>query len=211
MRKEIDSRMPTILIVDDDHLVNAAINRIITQAGFNTETAADGFEALNLLHRRTPDLMLLDLEMPGISGLELLHLIAKDGIQPYTVILTAKPSVDTALEAGRLNVVDYFVKPLNEGMIEKIRDIFLNRSIPFDCMSVEDRILCILEEHGLGKRAQPTILNLYSTGGSNREIGEKLGLSWGGVRGHIRQAMSLFQVSSRTELVAAIIQGFSKV
>ncbi|MDJ0763831.1 MAG: response regulator transcription factor [Myxococcota bacterium] len=206
-----EKRVPTILIVDDDPLVRTAVKRILVHAGFNTETAADGFEALNLLHRSIPDLMLLDLDMPGISGLELLHIIARDGIQPYTVILTAKPSIDTALEAGRLKVVDYFVKPFDERMIDKIRSILYEKSVPFACMTVEERIRCILKDRGLTDRIHPTILSLYATGGSNREIGEALGLSWSTVRSHVRQAMTAFEVGSRTELVSAIIQEFSRI
>ncbi|MCP4606152.1 MAG: response regulator transcription factor [Proteobacteria bacterium] len=209
---EQKEKTPTILIVDDDSLVRNAVQRILVRAGFQVETAPDGFEALNLLHRSIPDLMLLDLDMPGITGLELLHLIARENIQPHTVILTAKPSIDTALEAGRLRVVDYFVKPFDENtMIGRIRDILQNKSVPLACMTVEERIKNILKSRGLTERIHPTILNLYATGGSNREIGEKLGIPWSTVRSHIRQAMVAFEVGSRTELVSAIIQEFSKV
>ncbi len=210
MLGEEEKIAPTILIVDDDPLVRGAVQRILTRAGFDADTAADGFEALNLLHRAVPDLMLLDLDMPGISGLELLHLIARDGIQPRTAILTAKPSIDTALEAGRLKVVDYFVKPLDENTIARIRDIVNNKSVPPACMTVEERIITILGRRNLAERVHPTILELYSSGGTNREIGDKLGLSWSTVRSHIRQAMAAFEVNSRTELVSAIIQEFSK-
>ncbi len=203
--------MSTILVVDDDSLVRNAVKRLLSQNGFQTETASGGFEALNLLHRSVPDLMLLDLEMPGITGLELLHLVKRDGIQPRTAILTAKPSIDTALEAGRLKVVDYFIKPLDMHTIERIRDILDNKSVPPACMTVEERIKRILEVHGLAPRVHPAILSLYSRGGTNREIGDKLGLSWSTVRSHIRQAMSAFEVTSRTELVSAIIREFSKV
>ncbi|MCP4678669.1 MAG: response regulator transcription factor [Deltaproteobacteria bacterium] len=203
--------MSTILVVDDDSLVRNGVKRLLSQNGFQTETASDGFEALNLLHRSVPDLMLLDLDMPGITGLELLHLVKRDGIQPRTAILTAKPSIDTALEAGRLKVVDYFIKPLDLHTIDRIRDILDNKSVPPACMTVEERIKSILEGHGLAPRVHPTILSLYASGGTNREIGEKLGLSWSTVRSHIRQAMSAFEVGSRTELVSAIIHEFSKV
>lgn len=202
---------PMILVVDDDPLIRSAVQRILVKAGFRVETAAGGFEALNLLHRSVPDLMLLDLDMPAINGIELLHLLAAEGIQPLTAVLTAKPSIDTALEAGRLKVVDYFIKPFDERMTDRIRDILLNESVPFACMSVEERIRHILSRKGLAERIHPTILNLYSSGGSNREIGERLGLSWSTVRSHIRQAMVAFEVGSRTELVSAIIQEFSRV
>lgn len=201
---------PVILIVDDDTLVRSSVRRILSADGFDVDTAADGFEALNLLHRKVPDLMLLDLDMPGISGLELLHLASRDSIQPRTVILTAKPSIDTALEAGHLKVVDYFVKPFTTEMVTRIREIIFKGSIPPACMTVEERIVGILKAKGLSSRAHRTVLELYSRGGSNREIGERIGISWSTVRSHIRKAMSAFEVASRTELVSAIIQEFSK-
>ncbi len=202
--------MPVILVVDDDPLIRSSLSRTLVQAGFDVKTAADGFEALNLLHHSTPDLMLLDLDMPGITGLELLHLITKDGIQPPTVILTAKPGINTALEAGQLKVVDYFVKPFNDDMVRRIKDILHRRSIPAACKSIEERIIDILAAHGVPERSYKTILDFYTHGGSNREISERLGLSWSTVRSHIRRATTLFNAKSRNELISAIIKEFSK-
>jgi DNA-binding NarL/FixJ family response regulator len=205
----VDGR--SILIVDDDPLVRMAVKRILDHSGFRVELAQDGLDALNRLHHFVPDLMLLDLDMPGISGLELLHLTAQEGIQPRTVILTAKPSVGSALEAGQMRVVDYFVKPFRIDMVERIRDILDDRGVPVACMTVEERIKALLRGHGLNERTHPTILTLYSSGGSNRAIGDKLNISWSTVSNHIRQAKAVFEVGSRTELVAAIIKEFSKV
>jgi two-component system nitrate/nitrite response regulator NarP len=200
-----------LLIVDDDPLVRKGVQRFLSQAGFHVQIAADGFEALNLLHRATPDLMLLDLEMPGISGLELLHLLAKDNIQPPTVVLTAKPSVNSALEAGQLKVVDYFVKPLTKEMIGRIEHILNDEAAPDTNLTVEDKIRTILKERGLSERIFPTVIHLYSGGGTNRKIGDELGISWSTVRSHLHQAMTAFDVRSRKELTKAIIQAFSKV
>ncbi|MCP4199426.1 MAG: response regulator transcription factor [Proteobacteria bacterium] len=199
-----------LLIVDDDPLVRKGVQRFLDQAGFHVQTAADGFEALSLLHRAVPDLMLLDLEMPGISGLELLHLLAQDNIQPPTVVLTARPSVNSALEAGQLKVVDYFVKPLTKEMIGRIEEILNDEAAPDAGRSVEDKLRAILKERGLSERIFPTVISLYSGGGTNRRIGQELGISWSTVRSHLRQAMTAFDVSSRDELVTAIIQAFSK-
>jgi two-component system nitrate/nitrite response regulator NarP len=208
--EEMEPTEYKLLIVDDDPLVRKAIKRLLAQAGFQVQTAADGFEALNLLHRSIPDLMLLDLEMPGISGLELLHLLAVDGIQPRTVVLTAKPSVDTALEAGQLKVFDYFVKPLTEEMIGRIEAILRDESVSGTCLTVEEKLRAILKERGLSERIYPTVIKYYSGGGTNRELGEKLGISWSTARSHLRQAMLAFDVRSRHDLITAIIEAFSK-
>jgi DNA-binding NarL/FixJ family response regulator len=199
----------SILIVDDDPLVRNAVQRLLNSAGFKSNTAPDGFEALNLLHHSMPDLMLLDLEMPGISGLELLHLLSKDGIQPRTVILTAKPSIHSALEAGQLSVVDYFIKPLNIDMVTRIREILEDEAVS-SSITVTKRIAEILNERGLSERVHPTVINLYSGGGTNRKISENLGISWSTVRSHLSQAMVAFEVNSRSELVSAIVQEFSR-
>lgn len=211
MTDEILEETRKVLVVDDDPLIRTSLQRVLEKAGFGVDLAQDGLEALNRLHHAMPDLMLLDLEMPGINGLELLHLTAQDGIQPRTVILTAKPSIGSALEAGQMRVVDYFVKPFTGDMVERIREILRNHGVPPTCQSVEDRIRDILLARGLPERIHSTILELYSSGGSNREIGEALSLSWSTVSNHIRQAMAGFEVGSRTELVSAVIREFSKV
>ncbi len=199
-----------LLIVEIDPLVRKAMKRLLDQAGFQAQTAADGLEALNLLHHSVPDLMLLDLEMPGISGLELLHLLSADGIQPRTVVLTSKPSVNSALEAGQLRVVDYFIKPLTPEMISRIEAILSDESVSDTCLTVEEKIRIILKDRGLPERIYPTVIKFYSGGGTNRELGAKLGISWSTARSHLRQAMVAFDVSRRRDLVTAIIEAFAK-
>ena len=199
-----------LLVVDDDPLVRKAVQRILVQAGFQVQTAADGFEALNLVHRELPDLMLLDLEMPGISGLELLHLLENDNLQPRTVVLTAKPSLNSALEAGHLKVVDYFVKPLTDEMIGRIEEILSEKSAAPKSITVEKKLRAVFEEKGLTERVFPTVFRFYSGGGTNRKIGEDLGISWSTVRSHLRLAMRAFEVNNRKDLTAAIIRAFSE-
>ncbi len=115
--------MYRILVVDDDTSSLDSITGLLTRAGFAVETATDGLEALSRLNRSTPDLMLLDLDMPMLSGFELLHITAQEGIQPLTVVTTRNPSAYTILDALDYRVADYFEKPITEETLDRIRTI----------------------------------------------------------------------------------------
>jgi CheY-like chemotaxis protein len=198
------SAMATVLIVDDDPLVRNSIRRLLESSGLGVECARDGFEALNMLHRSAPDLMLLDLDMPDITGLELLHIIARDGDLPRTAVLTAKPSLDSAFDAGRLQVVAYFVKPFTAGMVDRVKDILAGSNAREPGASAGDPAARALEARGLPMRFHGTIFQFHRHGGSDRELGEKLGIPCSTAKSHLRKAMAVFGVASRRDLAAAL-------
>lgn len=102
---------PRILIVDDEPTMTRALARVFELMGYHSVIAASGEEALDLMQRAQFDLVLLDLRMPGIDGLEVLA--AAQALAPGTtfVILTAHGSLDSAITAMRWGVFDYLLKP----------------------------------------------------------------------------------------------------
>ncbi|HTE53746.1 MAG TPA: sigma-54 dependent transcriptional regulator [Kofleriaceae bacterium] len=102
-----------ILIVDDEANARTALADLLRDEGYAVETAADGFKALPKLEDFGPDLLLTDLRMPGMDGLDLVRK-ARD-IDPETaaVVMTAHGAVDTAVAAMRQGAADYLTKPIN--------------------------------------------------------------------------------------------------
>ena len=103
----------TVLVVDDEATARENLQRFLTTLGHDVSVAAEGQEALDLASKRTFDVVLMDIKMPGMGGLEAL---AKFGERyPDTVIImaTAVGEVDTAIEAMTLGAYDYTVKPLD--------------------------------------------------------------------------------------------------
>src|SRR5262245_43734771 len=97
-----------ILVVDDEANARTALAELLRDEGYAVETAADGFKALPKLDELAPDLVLTDLKMPGMDGIELMRK-ARSGDDPEraVIVMTAFGSVETAVEAMRQGAADY--------------------------------------------------------------------------------------------------------
>ncbi len=107
--------MPTdsILVVDDDSSVRRVIQMQLSEAGYGVRLAATGEEALRILSETQPKLVITDLRMPDLDGIELLRRIAEDEIQTTVIMITAFGSIETAVQAMRLGAYDYITKPID--------------------------------------------------------------------------------------------------
>jgi CheY-like chemotaxis protein len=101
-----------ILIVDDDPLVLTFLTEVIANAGYDTVTAASGEEALKVVAGGEPDLALLDITMPGMSGLELGARLKADTSVPF-MFLSAVDDAESARQAAANGAVGYLVKPVD--------------------------------------------------------------------------------------------------
>lgn len=112
----------TILVVDDEAELCDILKKVLTKEGYHTLTARTGKRALTLLKQEDVRLILLDLKMPGMDGLEILGKIKKmkDRPTPVVVILTAHGSLSSAREAMQLGAVDYITKPFDLDMIKAV-------------------------------------------------------------------------------------------
>lgn len=102
-----------ILVVDDDSSVRRVMQMQLTEAGYDVRLAAAGGEALRILVELRPKLVITDLRMPDLDGIELLRRIAEDEIQTTVIIVTAFGSIETAVQAMRLGAYDYITKPID--------------------------------------------------------------------------------------------------
>ena len=101
-----------ILIVDDDRLVLATLGQGLRDAGYRVTEASDGKSALDLVSRNAPDLALLDVRMPGMSGVELAERLAAEYQLPF-IFLSAYGDADIIERAKQLGALGYLVKPLD--------------------------------------------------------------------------------------------------
>jgi signal transduction histidine kinase len=102
-----------ILVVDDEPNARGALAELLRGEGYRVETAADAFTALSKIEQGKPDILLTDLKMPGMDGLELVRqLRALHGSAVVVVVVTAFGTVDTAVSAMKEGAVDYITKPI---------------------------------------------------------------------------------------------------
>jgi len=100
-----------ILVVDDEATMRRSLADILRLEGYHVQMAKSGEEAIQRLQSETYDLILLDLKMPGVSGVEVLRFVAKTAPETQVILLTAHGSLESAIEALRLGAQDYLLKP----------------------------------------------------------------------------------------------------
>ncbi|HEY82459.1 MAG TPA: response regulator [Dehalococcoidia bacterium] len=112
-----------ILVVDDEEGVRNLLQRILQERGYDVLTAADGEEALYVVSQGEADVVLLDIKMPGMSGLEVLDELAAQYPDTCVVMVTAVADTETAVSALKRGAYDYITKPFNrDSVIQKVQE-----------------------------------------------------------------------------------------
>jgi two-component system response regulator ResD len=120
-----------ILIVDDEPTIGEVLSRYLERAGYATRVAGDGDHALDLHGERAADLIVLDLMLPGVDGLEVMRRIRRDRTRrPAIILLTAKGEESDRIVGLRLGADDYVVKPFSPGEMVARVDAVLRRVDP---------------------------------------------------------------------------------
>jgi two-component system, NtrC family, response regulator AtoC len=102
-----------ILVIDDEHLIRWSLEQSLRKQGNEVQTAASGEEGLRMVREDSPDLVLLDVQLPGIDGIEVLKKIKEFDEEIIVIMLTALGVLETAVKAMRLGAYDYINKPFN--------------------------------------------------------------------------------------------------
>jgi two-component system OmpR family response regulator len=113
-----------LLVVDDEPNIRELLSASLRYAGFDVATAADGQEALRLARGSRPDLLVLDVMMPGVDGFEVVRRMRGEGLQFPVLFLTARDSTDDKITGLTLGGDDYVTKPFSlEEVVARIRAI----------------------------------------------------------------------------------------
>jgi DNA-binding response OmpR family regulator len=112
-----------VLLVDDEEEFASTLAERLRLRGIDAVTANDGEEALGLLEVELPQVVVLDMMMPGLGGIEVLRLIKRDYPQLPVIMLTGRGSTKDGIEGMRLGAFDYLMKPLKiEDLLQKMQD-----------------------------------------------------------------------------------------
>jgi DNA-binding response OmpR family regulator len=113
----------TILVVDDEATVREVVRRYLQREGYLVVEAADGFEALDALREAQPDLIILDLMLPGIDGITLTRLLRQDRQVPI-IMLTARGEPDDRIRGLDIGADDYITKPFSpQEVVSRVRAV----------------------------------------------------------------------------------------
>src|SRR5512143_180085 len=146
-----------ILVVDDEHLIRWTLEQHLTKEGYEVHTVEDGEKALALMPELTPDLVLLDNQLPGMNGIEVLGKIKQTEKDVIVIMITAHGLLESAVKAMKLGAYDYLSKPFN------LDEITITIRKALETVSLREEVKILKEQ-------QKTTFRPYNIIGKSRAI-----------------------------------------
>jgi len=152
--------MNTILVVDDQKTVCYSIKRLLQTEGYDVLTAKDGEEALRMIGKGNVDLVIMDVRMPEMDGLEVLRLMKKAHHEVQVIMMTAFSTTEKAIQAMKLGAFDYLTKPFdNDELIIRVRDAIRTRELMQEVVTFSEPEDSSISVQVIGK--SPSMLDIY--------------------------------------------------
>lgn len=204
--------MTRVLIADDHPIVRSGVEGLLKNTAFKVVAAlGDGTEVLEHIPRLRPDILLLDVDMPNRSGLDVLRILRSKGDQRPVILLTASLQTPMAIEAIQLGVNGIVLKETAPALLLNCLDAVKNGRRWIERSILEEALNTALTDDGgaagkLGSLSakERAIANLVSQGLRNKDIALELGITEGTVKVHLHRMYDKINVTNRTELAMAV-------
>lgn len=211
-----------IVLADDHPLFRDGLASLLGAWGHDiVGEAADGFEAVAAVDRVRPDLVLMDVRMPGMSGIEAIRRLALEHPEIAVVMLTVSEDEDDLFEAIRAGARGYLFKSLDARQLRSMMEA-VERGEAAITPATAARMLARWSQAGEDSQAgrdrraaddpnrltprELEVLELVTTGLRNKEIGARLGISENTVKYHLRNILGKLHAESRTELATRAVR-----
>jgi len=126
-RSQTVTEKATILVVDDEQAMRDSCSQVLAKSGYRTETAEDGGQGLQKTRQTKPDLILVDLKMPGMSGMEFLEKVVEIDPHIVSVVITGYATIESAVEAMKRHAYDFLPKPFTPDQLRIVTKRGLER------------------------------------------------------------------------------------
>lgn len=187
--------MHKILIIDDDKAMRFVLSDLARSGGYEAFSAGNGKTALKEISTHSPDLVLLDIKLPGIDGMTLLERIKEIDRNIIIIMMTGHGDIKDAVKAMKLGAFDYITKPFNnDEIIAAVKKALQTRRPASDAPSAA---LSLREKE---------VLNWLKKGKSSWEISTILNIGESTVNFHITNIMQKLNAVSRTQAVAIAVE-----
>ena len=189
---------PLVLVVDDDPSVRKSLTRLLASAGYAVEAFASAREFLAREHHPGPCCLVLDVRMPGLTGIQLQELLAATGRRMSIVFVTGHADVPTSVKAMKAGAVDLLTKPVDvEDLIAAIQ-----RAVTRDAhdRAAEARRAEVQRRVGMLTPRETEVFARVVTGMLNKQIGAALGVVEKTVKVHRARVMAKMRAGSVAEL-----------
>jgi len=193
------SNSPTVFVVDDDQAMRQSLQWLIESVGMAVETYGSADEFMNNYYPGRAGCLLLDVRMPGMSGLELQQHFVDHEIRIPIIIITGHGDVPMAVRAMKAGAVDFIEKPFNdELLLESIRNALVYDFEQRTTQSERAEIAARLDQ--LTPR-EHEVMEMVTDGRSNKDIAASLGVSAKTVEAHRARVMEKMRADSLPDLV----------
>jgi two-component system response regulator FixJ len=197
------SREITVFVVDDDKEVRDALQLLMESVGLQVETFGSAQEYLDQFDGERPGCLVLDIRMPGMSGLELQARLAAESVHPPIVIITGHGDVPMAVRAVQAGAVDFVQKPFNDqSLLDSV-----HRAIEQDAVQRGEvsRIRDIEERLSRLTPREREVLDLVIAGKRNKVIAADMNISQSTVEAHRAKVMEKMQASTLSDLMRMML------
>lgn len=195
---------PTVFLVDDDHAVRDALGLLLESAGLRTVSYPSAAAFLEDFEQNRRGCLVLDIRMPGMSGMELQAALAEKSVNIPIIFLTGHGNVSMSAKAFRTGAIDFMEKPFNENvLLERIQEAIQldqsNQAVAARKVNANTRLASLTPR-------EREVMLLIVAGNANKEIATKLGLSTRTIethRGHILEKTGAQSLADLIELAIA--------
>lgn len=189
----------TVFIIDDDRSVRESLSWLVESVGLPARTFADAAELLRTITPDDPGCFVIDVRMPGISGLELQEQLAEAGYRQPVIIMTAFGDVPQAVRAMKTGAVYFFEKHAsNQILLEQIQAAIAEDR---ERWRSESGARIVRERYSRLTAREVEVLNAVTYGLSSKEVGQKLGVSFKTVEAHRAKIMKKMEADSVPHLI----------
>ncbi len=195
----VSNAAPTVFVVDDDISVYESLELLIRCEGFQPETFASAEEFLERPRTGMPSCLILDISLPGLTGLELQKRIAVERTDMPIIFITGCADVSTTVKAMKAGAVEFLTKPFGEDALLRAIRAAIERSRVALIREVERRALQDRYESLSHRERQ--VMALVVSGLLNKQIGGELGISEITVKAHRGKVMQKMKADSLADLV----------
>lgn len=193
---------PTVYVIDDDVAVRRFLEDLIESVSLRVEAYASAQEFLDAFDPGAPGCVVLDIRMPGMSGLELQRELAERAISLPIIILTGHGDVQIAVQAMRAGAVDFIEKPFNnELLLDRVQMAVAQSVDAANARAKQDEFATRM--NSLTPR-EHDVLDLVVTGETNKGVARRLGISEKTVEVHRARVMAKMQAKSLADLVRIV-------
>jgi RNA polymerase sigma factor (sigma-70 family) len=198
---------PVVSVVDDDPSVRRAIKRLITSVGLHVQVFGSGQELLKSKNLGEPGCLIIDIRLPGISGLDFQKTLAESDVHTPIIFITAHGDITMAVRAMKAGAIEFLAKPFRDQDLLDAIQVALEKDRARRQQKAE--ITVVLERLESLTTREREVIGMVVKGMLNKEIASKIGVTENTVKVHRSRALQKMQAHSLADLVRMVAKAQS--